>query len=197
MGVFMFFSPLKSNRTLKSTLDYAWLEIDDATKSNLETYSIFVTSGNTGNIGIDISGIPSDYNASVEDSSGSPILSYKDNGVVYFSKPSDNFVRIKYSPIFSNGNSISGNLLANEGYSISSSDDLNKSYFSNYNRLKKDFNLPNRMNFGFVAKFNETYEIVALRNIPEESEVLSKNERFQAVSKSGIKTYVDVRVLVW
>src|SRR3989344_252471 len=205
---FMFFSPLQSNRTLKSTLDYAWLEIDDATKSNLETYSIFVTSGNTGNIGIDISGIPSDYNASVEDSSGSPILSYKDNGVVYFSKPSDNFVRIKYSPIFSNGNSFSGNLLANEGYSISSSeseelhfeklfDVLNKSYFSNYNRLKKDFNLPNRMNFGFVAKFNETYEIVALRNIPEESEVLSKNERFQAVSKSGIKTYVDVRVLVW
>ena len=204
---FMFFSPLQSNRTLKSTLDYAWLEVDDATKSNLETYSVVIGSSvPIGNMGIDIDA-PSGFNASVEDSSGSPIPSYiDDNGAVYFSKPSDNFVRIKYSLVFSNGNVIYGALTAN--YQISSSeseelhfeklfDDLNKSYFSDYNQLKKDFNLPNRMNFGFVAKFNETYEITALRNIPEESEVLSKNERFQAVSKSGIKKYVDVRVLVW
>ncbi|MEK6810964.1 MAG: hypothetical protein AABX96_00485 [Nanoarchaeota archaeon] len=207
---FMFFSPLQSNRTLKSTLDYAWLEVDDATKNKLETYSVFITSGASGGDEVAvIIDVPNDYNASVEDIEGKLIDSYKSpNGAVHFSNPDENFVRIKYSPVFPNGAPINGTLLGADDYSISSSeveelhferlfDNLNKSYFSNYTALKKKFNLPNRMNFGFVAKFNETYEITALRNIPEESEVLSKNERFQAVSKSGIKKYVDVRVLVW
>ena len=117
-------------------------------------------------------------------------------------------MRIKYSPVFPNGVPINGVVLDESGYSISSSeveelyfersfDDLNRSYFSNYIVLKKQFNLPNRVDWGFVAKFNETYEVVALRDIPEEAEVLSKNERIQAVSKSGVKKYVDVRILVW
>ena len=211
---FMFFSPLQSNRTLKSSLDYAWLEVDDMTKNKLETYSVFINpeSGTVyagQDIAIDIDGIPNDFNASVENSSGSSIPSYiDDDGAVHFTDPEDNFVRIKYSPVFPNGTLIGGVLLRESDYSISSSeseeiyfeklfDDLNRSYFSNYIVLKKQFNLPNRVDWGFVAKFNETYEIVALREIPEEAEVLSKNERIQAVSKSGVKEYVDVRILVW
>ncbi len=213
---FAFFNPLQSNRTMKSTLDYAWIEIDSVTKSDLETYSISIGSSiSQGDpIAINILGVPVNFNASIEDVDGNLINSYKFGTEVNFENPAGNFVRIKYSPVFSNGLFLDGELLddGNSGgprqYTISSSeieelnfevlfDDLNKSYFSNYTGLKKQFNLPNRVNFGFVAKFNETYEITAMNKIPEESEVLSKSERIQAVSKSGLKEFVDLRVLVW
>ena len=179
---FAFFNPLQSNRTMKSTLDYAWIEIDDATKSDLQTYSVSIDLDIPvgEKVAIDIIGVPVNFNTSIEDVYGNLTGSYKFGTEVHFAVPENNFVRIKYSPVFSNGVSLGETTLLREsnpgemgGYKISSSeieklnfealfDNLNKSYFSNYTGLKKQFNLPNRVNFGFVVKFNETY-IIAYR----------------------------------
>ena len=205
---FMFFNPLQSNRTLSSTLDYAWIEIGDATKSNLETYSV-VIKVDLVNVAINILEIPIEFKPNVEDINGDLILSYRDDrGYVHFKRPSDNFVRIKYSPIFLNGPQITGNTLGTLDYTISSSGsekayfqklllDLNESYFSDYSNLKKEFNLPNRIEFGFRVVFNDGSEITALNEIPKEVDVLSKNDRVEIVNSSGTKEYAEMSVIVW
>lgn len=207
---FVFLNPLQSNRTLKSTLDYSWIELGDSTKSYLETYSVAINPIVTQNkIAIDINGIPSNFNASVEDSRGIIISSYMDsNGYVHFSRPQDNFVRIKYSKEFPNVPATLGTLLTPVDYTISSSNseqlhfekllkDLNRSYFSDYNALKTDFNLPNRVDFGFGVRFGDGVEIRAIKEIPKDVEILSKRDRVYVVRESGVKEYADVSVVVW
>src|SRR3989344_9185095 len=91
---FVFFSPFQSGRTLRSTSDYAWREVAGATEQPLEIYSVVIgTLIPVGNIGITIPGVPAGISATVEPSNGNPIDSYTDSsGIVYFLKPSNNFV---------------------------------------------------------------------------------------------------------
>src|SRR5687767_3670455 len=70
---FMFFNPLESNRTLKSTSEYAWIELSDLAKAEAETYSISILGGYPPAINFEISGIPLNYNASAQDQNGGVI----------------------------------------------------------------------------------------------------------------------------
>jgi len=72
-----------------------------------------------------------------------------------------------------------------------------ESYFSDYSNLKKEFNLPNRIEFGFRVVFNDGSEITALNEIPKEVDVLSKNDRVEIVNSSGTKEYAEMSVIVW
>lgn len=207
---FVFFNPLQSQRTIKSTVDYAWLEIADETKEKVETYSVLIDQSflNQG-IEIDIVGIPLQYNASVEDFDGNQIDAYRDaGGSVYFNTGDKDFFRITYSPAIRNSPLISGTvLIPRDRYIISSSKseelyfeslllDLNKTYFSDYNSLKQTFNLPNKMDFGFSVKFSDS-EIDAIRSIPEGLDVLSKSDRVEVIRNDGKREYAEVRVLAW
>ncbi len=206
---FVFFNPLQSERTLKSSMDYAWIEVARETQEKIEFYSVSINSSVLEDkVAIKISGIPSGYNSSVEDVDGNFVESYFDQDGVNFDRRGKNFFRIKYSPIFQNGqNVIAGSKLNGNEYYISSSNsekiyfeklflELNKSYFSDYSSLKKKINLPNRVDFGFVVKFKD-YEIVALKEIPEGLEVLSKSDRIEVIRNQNLREYAEVRVLVW
>ena len=204
---FIFFNPFHSGRTLKSTLDYSWLEVTQKTNDEIETYSVSIDPTMTNSIAIEIPDT-NGYNATVEDIDGSVIDAYLKNGAVYFEKPQDGFVKIKYSKVFPNGLTRTGTILDDDNYYISSSKseelyfeklflELNDTYFSNYSSLKKDFNLPNRVEFGFVVKFKDNFEIISLNEIPEGYEVLSKGDRVEIIRNSGKREYADIRVLVW
>lgn len=207
---FTFFSPFQSGRTLTSSLDYAWREVADATKIDLESYSIYITNQNVPSlVTLSIPSAPTGLNASVEDSNGIAIASYTDGLGVHFQKPANNFVRVKFAEDFVKGNQIAGALLGDSDYSVASSEtqsifsekkilDLNASYYANYSALKTQFNLPNRVNFGFAVKLSDNLEIMSSKQIPENVEVLSKNDRVAVVRlPSGLVEYIDVRVFVW
>ncbi|MEK6847098.1 MAG: hypothetical protein AABY16_02940 [Nanoarchaeota archaeon] len=204
---FIFFSPFQSGRTLTSSLDYAWREVADASNIDLEIYSVYINSANQI-IAIAIPGAPA-MNATVEDSNSNAVASYTDlSGNVNFQKPPNNFVRIKFGEDFVQGNLISGILLANTEYTVSSSEtnkvfsekklfDLNASYYAGYSTLKTNFNLPNRVDFGFTVGLSNI-NISASKEIPENVEVLSKNDRVAVVRiPSGVIEYADVGVFVW
>ncbi len=205
---FTFFSPFQSGRTLTSSLDYAWREVADFAKIDLESYSIYINSTKPV-VAIAIAGAPVGMNASVENSNGSIIPSYTTSTSVHFHKPVNNIVRIKFAKDFVNGGPISGTPLIDSEYSVSSSEtqkifsenkllELNDRYYPNYSVLKTQFNLPNRIDFGFAVKFSDGLEIMASKQIPESVEVLSKNDRVAVVRiPSGVVEYADVRVFVW
>jgi hypothetical protein len=206
---FLFFNPLESQRTLRSTMDYAWIEIGQEAKERVETYSVSIDSTITApTIAIDIASVPSGYIGSVEDPNGTPIDSYTDTRGVHFDRSDDTFFRIKYSPaILNNPTPINGLILLEDEYYVSSSKiedlyferfllDLNDTYYTNYSGLKQTLNLPNRMEFGFVVKFSNG-EISAMRPIPDNAEVLSRSDRIEIIRNSGRREYADLMVRVW
>lgn len=209
---FVFFNPLQSQRTLKSTMDYAWIEVSQEGREDIETYSISIVSPITPlELKVRIDGVPLNYNASVEDIDGTPIPTHRDSaGIVYFTRQTNNdkFFRIKYSEsLTDSGPILPGASDLSSHYAISSSEveeiyseklffDLNQSYYSDYSGLKQRLNLPNRMEFGFVVTLSDK-QINAVNQIPEGIEILSKNDRIEIVRNSGEREYADLRVLVW
>ena len=169
---FVFFSPFESNRTLRSTSDYAWREVYDFSRVELEIYSVFIDDLSPPLIAaVSLTGAPSGWNAVVEDSMGAIVQSYTDlSGVVHYTTPSNKFARIKFGQDFSQGvNVIAGT--PPQSYTVSSSEnskfmsekkllELNASYYSDYSNLKKQFNLPNRVNFGFAVTFYDGTQIL-------------------------------------
>ncbi len=204
---FTFFSPFRASRTLTSTLDYSWREVEDFTSNKVDYYSVVLSSISPASVSLLIPGI--ELNASVIDSSGNSIPSYNDQFGVNFAKPTDNFVVIRYSKHFRKGSSIIGVPLTANDYSISSSDTksvsfeslflkLNDTYYSNYTGLKKQFNLPNRVQFGFSVFFSDGSKIESYQNIPSGVEVISKNDRVLIIRNSTLKEeYAEVNVQVW
>lgn len=207
---FAFFNPLSSQRTLKSTMDYAWIEISQHGREEAETYSISISNSFVQPLmNIFVDGVPLEYFAKAEDFYGNPLPTFRDtNGIVFLDRGINQFIRITYSKSIQNGLPISGTTpIGNTQYVISSSEvkelyseklflDLNQSYYSDYSALKQELNLPNRMDFGFVITFQDS-QINAINQIPEGVEVLSKNDRIEIIRSSGKREYAEVRVLVW
>lgn len=205
---FVFLSPFQGNRTLDSSLEYAEIEVSKFAEVEIETYSLLISELVTPiTIGISISGaIP--FNAFVKDSSENQIASFTENGIVNFVKPVDNFVKIIYSESFEEGETIAGTLVDPIDYTISSfetgkifSEDkfnqLKVEYDSNYFNLKTQFNLPNRVDFGFSIVFNDGSEIIGEREIPENFEVISTLDRVEIIRTTGEIEFVDLIVRVW
>jgi hypothetical protein len=206
---FIFFNPLESNRTARSTLDYAWIEINQRTKETVDTYSVSIDSSQVSNkdVGVKISGVPNYYNATVEDADGNLIDSENTGGIINFNRNDQYFFRIRFSPLTKNGVSPTGLLIVPRQYFISSSTSeklhfeqlfaqMNQSYYSNYNALKQELNLPNRMEFGFIVDFSDK-QIKAVKEIPSGLEVISKNDRVEVIREDGRREYAEVTVLVW
>ena len=208
---FIFFNPLQSQRTLKSTMDYAWIEVSEEGREDMESYSVSIAPLNPLDLKINIGGVPLGYNASVEDLNGNILATHRDSsGTVYFTRNSagDNFFKIRYSSAFDDtGPAIPGATDLTGNYAISSSElkeiyfeklflELNQSYYSDYVALKQNLNLPSRVEFGFIVTL-DNYRITAMNNIPDGIEILSKNDRVEIIRQNGQHEFAEVTVLVW
>lgn len=74
---------------------------------------------------------------------------------------------------------------------------LQQSYLINYTGLKKEFNLPNRVNFGFSLVFSGEDAIVAERTIPGGLEVFSEIKRVKVLREIGNIEFADLTFKVW
>ena len=201
---------LGTKKLLDSTLTYAIDEVIKNASSELTSYSVVIKQSVPASAGI--VSFPVEKNAGagirVENNNGLVMQSSYTNGQVNFDRQGDRFFVIKTGDFAENNANLGSatNLLPND-YSISSSDkkqviseklffELKNRYDSDYAKLKKEFNLPNRIDFSFSLIFPGE-SIIAEREVPEDVEVFSKNIRQEIIRNDGSGVFADLIVKVW
>lgn len=209
-----FFNPLDSSRVLDSSLFYAFDEISNNVSIMLESYSIALND--TQNLPLVVSlPLPTDIDNAkvrVETYGGENLTSEYDhtNGNVIFHRDNVNndFVIIRFSQDFENGEVGDPQILSPENYTISSSDTktifseksvlaLNNTYYTNYDSLREDFNLPRRIDFGFSLIFSGDDKIIVEIEIPPNIEVVANQERVEIIRSTGEIVFADFIVKIW
>jgi len=208
---FFFFSPFSGNRLLDSSNDYAVREIMNNVTIDMESYAIVLKDVvPLGIVGIRIDSGVEMAIARIEDNDGIHIPSQEDIGIVYFDNTGFDFITMMFSEDFSEGSVENGVFLIEDtDYTISSSEkrnvvsekrisDLRDNYEDDYLKLKNKFNLPGRVDFGFVLQFGPEDEIVASRPVPEGLEVIVTQERVEVIRElDGSIVFADLLVSAW
>tara|TARA_Y100000310_G_C20425891_1_gene689029 strand:- start:151 stop:855 length:705 start_codon:yes stop_codon:yes gene_type:complete len=207
---FLFFSPFETGRTLKSSLDFSVIEINQYAEAEIESYSIVFDTTNTGTIGIDLARPSINHQAIVERSDGTGIGYVFSGNAIHFQKPGNDFIKITYGYDFVGltGTGTGGILVEGSEYEISSSDKRNvytennftklkNSYETDYLGLKTEFNIPNRVDFGFILRYDDGTGVEAENEIPDNFEVLSQVDRIEVITGTGEIKFADLIVKVW
>jgi hypothetical protein len=208
---FFFFSPFSGNRVLDSSLDYTFREIDASAKVRIESYSVKINTLLQDPLAIPIDTDIENPGVRVENNVGNKLDSGFDGSSVHFDSSIEDFVVIRFSEAFVSGNVVDGNPLSEDEYTISSSNSekifseekfllLSNNYHNGYEDLKEQFNLPGRVDFGFVLDFGGGDLIEAVRFIPEELEVIAKQKRIEIIrteENGGGIEFADLIVRIW
>ena len=228
-----FFSPFNTNRVVESALDYAFREIKQEASVKIESYSVRMDVSNrdpTNHIMyITINSINDpdlgNLKVRVYKSDGSVIKAKRVGNDIYFDVEQISmgdtakiFATFSFSEDFeSYDDGIMPNELVPQLVQIASSNtitvlsekriiDLVDNYKSDYDNLKKKFNLPNRVNFGFKLDFDngDVEDVIAgeVSGIPKGVEVFSRRERVEVLRKSlgnsgGNIEFADLVVRIW
>ena len=208
---FYFFNPLDSNRVLDSSLFYTRDAISRNASSTLVSYSLVISNPPSENVAVSLSkGRASGKGVRIEASSGQKLMCALDGENSVFSLSSNRFVVVSFGDFLPCEDEIAEPVFLKypEDYSISSSDEkiilseyrlrlVNESYWTDYDNLKKQFNLPGRIDFLFSVAFSDSDKIIAERAIPEDIEVLSDIKRTEVIRMDGSRAYADIAVAVW
>lgn len=210
---FYFFRPGNSDRLVESSFDYIFREIEQNASSDLLIYSVKINNGTFSEnpIGINLSEENSNYKSKVFKTDGEEMPSENYNGIVYINSAigwnAVEFVSIVLSKDFNTSSSEVG-ILNESHYSISSSlkektlserklRELGDFYESNYTELKKQFNIPGRVNFGWAFKFANGEETEHNLGVPENLEVFVQTKQLEIMRENGRKEFGELRVEVW
>ncbi|MEK6843953.1 MAG: hypothetical protein AABX83_00855 [Nanoarchaeota archaeon] len=215
-----FFNPFQqSSRLIDSSLDYAIREIINNATVNLETFSITMDVSGGGIIRkIKIAGVDNSKNAVVENRHGAIVPSRRDGNsdntefdtsLVHDNDPTKGFAIFKFSYDFPQGTLTGGGgQLEEDKYKITSYNnlellsenkikELNNSYNIDYQNLKKGFNLPERVDFGFMLEFNSNDFIEAQKKVPQGVELFSDLKRVEVLRTNGKVQFANLIVRVW
>ncbi len=177
--------------------------------SNVIAIEIDNLCGNLDNVIIaeNISG--SKLNSKIKGSNSNKCPNVNENKIIVQNEWKEkDFIFIKVSEGIMQAESSLGNAEVNNTYyQISTSDvkkllsekkldDLNISYYQDYLSLKKEFNIPGRVNFGFKITLSDKI-ISAERFIPSGLEVYSKIKRIEILRRNGEIEYADLTLKVW
>jgi hypothetical protein len=206
-----FFNPLSADRLLDSSVDYASREIIKNTSLDTLTYSLVINASDPSLVALPISAleVPSGSSFLVLDSKGKVLPSQITGIFLSFDRGSDRFVKIIVGSFAVATTNLSmGEIIPLENYTISSSESerltsetsfkmLKERYDLDYVALKKDFNLPGRVDFSFSAIFSDENNVTATQFVPEGLEALSKQERIEVLMEDGTVEFADLLVRVW
>ena len=212
-----FFSPFKASRLVESSASYITSELNKNLSVSIESYSVKMdVTSISGNGGISLTGIDSSKNVRADNGKGTKISSERNGDSIDFvksevfsSNPQNAFAIFKFSEDFSPESlSPDGAPLASDKYSIVSTESssiisekrillLNSSYYQDYSGLKKHFNLPNRVNFGFLFKFDSGESIESQKEIQSGVEVYSNVKRVEVMRSDGSIVFADFVIRIW
>tara|TARA_Y100000310_G_scaffold345769_1_gene469616 strand:- start:5541 stop:6245 length:705 start_codon:yes stop_codon:yes gene_type:complete len=207
-----FFSPVDSSRLVDSTLSYSFREIQENVSVGVDSYSVKINSdiylGVREIIAIGINGISSEKKVRVEDKNGVELPSSRIGDKVIVDRGSENFVFVKFSEDYIN-DGILGDVELNESEyelaSFSSREEISERRFSDlidlYGEdvvgLKEDFNLPNRIDFGFSLRYSGGGEIGTEDEVPGNVEVFSDFRQVVVLRDGGESEFGDLVVRIW
>jgi hypothetical protein len=206
-----FFSPGNGERVADTYLAYSMNEITQRTSAKVEVFSVKINGERITEdvIAVPFSGVNGNTQAATYD--GSALPSYRtDNGFVHVSRGTNDwddidFITVSFSDAFDIGTQLSGK--HNETYyQISTSRetevlsekklrDLAAEYNSDYENLRKEFNL--KAGFSFSLNYENGEEISAEKEVPTGLEVFSDVKRVEVLRESGKVEYADLMVSVW
>ena len=212
-----FFSPFNSTRLVDSSLTYTFREITNNASVDVQTLSIKLNNGGNkiGNIlAIRIDEVSANgLRSRVEMSDGTVVVSHLENNIVYVRNTiphwdENDFIIVKLSQDFDQTPSIPAVSVNESFYEVISSTsetlisekkiiELREKYLIDYLGIKTDFNLPNRVNFGFSVFFDADDKIEAKREIAQGLDVFSSSERRPILKSNGEIKFADVSVSVW
>lgn len=223
-----FFSPFKASRLIESTLTYAQIEIIKNTTIEIESYSVSLDVSDSNDLNrivqIEIKDYDASKNVQAKNRNGDMVLAEKvssgggttskhikfDTSNVYDTDPTKGFAIFRFGeglienpPPGGGGNNMKGT------YAIISSDkiklisesriiNLKTAYEKDYNKVKKDFNLPSMANFEFEVAFSTTDIISAQRPLrPQSEEIFANSKRIEVLRNTGEIQFADLKVRVW
>ncbi len=199
-----FFRPVGSERLIESSLTYVFREIEKNTSTSLETYSVKIKEG-AGEI-VSVNTGSNKTGARVTDAYGNVLSSYLSEGKVNIDVEENEFLIIFLSDEFETGDPIENGDEVN--YEISSSkveklvsekklESLKVNYGSNYQGIRQQFNIPNRVNFGFSLIFDDGSVIIAGEESPIGFEVFGESKRIEVLRENGLREFAKISVRVW
>lgn len=208
------FSPGGGSRIAESSLDYSFIEITRNTSTSVETFSVIINkSVITGNlIALNFSGVLGNvsvrtYNEEKLDSSRfgdlviveGPSSGWSNTDLIYVSFGQefgdDGLAQVEVNnSYYSIGSSISKKIVSEKNFLS-----LNSTYYSSYSSLKgrNQFNLPQRVDFGFSLVFEDNDSIVSEKKIPAGLESFSESRRVEVLRTNGEIVFADLNVKVW
>lgn len=205
-----FFNPLDSSRVLDSSLFYAVDAVYANVSSSVLTYSVILAASAPDSVSIPLSReSTSGQGIRVETIDGAPLLSRYSSGVLSFTRGPEDFAIVRFGEFPYHEDAVSNPVLLTPGeFNISSSEvkdilnedtlmRLNTTYHQNYADLKKQFNLPGRVDFSFSVIFSPDDGIYATQPIPEGIDVVSKKERKEILRLDGTVAFADIITQVW
>ena len=201
-----FFRPNYGDRIVQTSFDYVFREIELNSSFEVVTFNVKINEGIVESvIGFNIS---VSENALVVDEFGNNLKTRSSDGIVFAESADWNsieFVDIYVSEEFQSDETLVG--IYNEDYyevgssrteKIISWDKLSKlvdSYESDYIALKKEFNIPGRVNFDFSMN-SEGESVESFGEIPQNLEVFVEERNFKVVRENKIGEGV-LKVRVW
>jgi hypothetical protein len=208
-----FFSPIKTSRLVESSTSYAFNEIIEVSSVEVEIYSASLT-GLSPVVEVTLPSSLVNANARVENYLGVELPSSKQGDTICFEGTNagygsggDGFVTIKLSEDLE-PNIPGASCPGVASYTLASSSsnkvlsekrvlELKTSYDGNYVALKQSFNLPGRVEFGFLVEFDDGRTINAMRGRQSNVEIFSDMERIEILSVSGNVEFADLTVEIW
>jgi hypothetical protein len=209
-----FFSPTNSSRLVETSFDYLFREIEKNASSEVFIFSVRINNdtipAGVTDICFNVSGSGLNYGAVVFDENGNDLSGKKFKDTVSANSSSGwgmiNFASIILADEFYED--VVGCAPNENYYDISSSlkkdilsekkiGNLSQIYYSNYTKLKKQFNIPGRVNFGFSLVFFDGSNITAEKEIPQSLEVFVNQKRIEVLKTDGKTEFGVLTVKVW
>ena len=210
---FYFFNPLKEDRLLGSSLDYARQKIVENISVKQITYGLIInnTEGQISStiVAINIGTVNLLYKEYVGNLSGDRIESNRVNDMVYIKKSTWSEKEILYIRFSEDISELASSVTALENskfYTIASvkeeevisekrAMELESDYYDNYNNLKSRFNIPKRVEFGFILKFDNN-EMIFADNSSINNEVFANSKRVKTLA-DGTNKFAYLIVKTW
>lgn len=209
-----FFNPLDSKRVLDSSLSYSAEEVMSNVSTNVAHYSIVVSElvddviielplsrGNIPGSGVTVMGL--DGTSFKKNIANTRLVIDRQQANNRFFTVTFGDFRPSLTPL------PPGTVLSlTDGYSISSSSvdeiigekevrALKVAYETNYDMLKKEFNIPGRVDFDFSLDFSDGTSIEATRSVPEGIEVVVSEASREVLREDGSIVFATLVVRVW